>query len=209
MTVQDFLTLVRYSELNNIAIGSNVDAVITFTNLGLIELYTRFPIKVEECVIELFEGVTSYEMPSNFMYPLKAYDETPSTSTETRTPITIGDESDPYSIFFPDWDTVQVPVVANNSYISIIYVSTPTPLVNTPEGLASKLEIPDALVDALASYVGYRGHLGVRGDGQAENNAHWIRFDRNCKKALELGVACPSDAWELWDKSRLYSKGFV
>lgn len=209
MTVQDFLTVVRYSELNNIAVGSNTDAVLAFTNLGMIELYTRFPIKVEEHVIALIEGTTSYEMPDNFMYPLDVYGEAPEDGSQTLVKIPINEEEDPYSIFFPDWNTVQIPLVANGSYISIIYVAKPTPIVNTPESLASILEIPETLVDALASYVGYRGHLSVRGDGESENNAHWVRFDRNCKKALELGVAYPSDADALWSSSRLFNKGFV
>jgi hypothetical protein len=209
MTVQDFITLVQYSELNNIAIGSNTDALVAFINLGMIELYTRFPIKVEEHVVNLSEGVTEYQMPANFMYATSAYGEASAELTDQLVRLSINEEDDPYSIFFPDWNSVQIPLVANGSSISIVYVATPTPVVNTVEGLAAELEIPDTLIDALASYLGYRGHLGVRGDGESENNAHWVRFDRNCKKARELGVAYPYDADSFWDSSRLASRGFV
>ena len=208
MTVQEFITLVRYSELNNIAVGANLDAVIAFTNLGLVELYTRFPIKVEEHIINLEEGSTFYDMPEDFMYAISAYGEALEGDT-TLVPVAINVEDDPYSIFFPDWNTVQIPLVASGSSISITYAAKPAPIVNTEEALALPLEIPDTLVDALGSYVGYRGHLSVRGDGEAENNAHWIRFDRNCKKALELGVAYPYDTEGLWNSSRLSSRGFV
>lgn len=209
MTVQDFITLVGYSELHNLAIANNTDAVIAFMNLGMIELYTRFPIKVEEHVVELVEGTTFYEMPDNFMYAANAYGEPLETDPEQLVPISINVEDDPYSIFFPDWNTVQIPLVANSTYISITYVAKPTSIVNTVEALAATLEIPETLVDALASYVGYRGHLGVQGDGNAETNAHWIRFDRNCQKALDLGVAYPYDADALWSSDRLSSRGFV
>jgi hypothetical protein len=209
MTVQDFITLVRYSELNNIAVGSNTDAVITFINLGLIELYTRFPIKVKEHIVNLSEGVTDYAMPTDFMYALNAYGETQEENPEVLVRLSINEEDDPYSIFFPDWNSVQIPLVANGSSISIIYVATPIPVQNTVASLTTELAIPDTLIDALASYVGYRGHLSVRGDGQSENNAHWVRFDRNCSKARELGVAYPYDSDSFWSSSRLFNRGFV
>ena len=209
MTVQDFITLVRYSELNNIAVGTNTDAVIAFINLGLIEIYTRFPIKVEEHIVNLSEGVTDYSMPTNFMYAINAYGEARAEYPDELVRLPINEEDDPYSIFFPDWKSVQIPLVANGSSISIIYAATPTTITNTVENLAAELDIPDTLIDALASYVGYRGHLSVRGDGQSENNAHWVRFDRNCSKARELGVAYPYDADSFWSSSRLFNRGFV
>ncbi len=207
MTVQEFLNIVRYSEVNNIAIKDDYDALIAFLNLGMIELYTRFPIKVEEYVIELFEGTTEYEMPDNFMFALAAYDEVPEGSKEKAIQIPINEESDPWSIFFPDWNTVQIPVVADDSYISIVYSAKPETVVNTEDGLSATLDLPDPLIDALASYIGYRAHLGVRGDGQSENNAHWQRFERNCVKARELGVAFPSDSMVM--ETRIMDRGFV
>lgn len=207
MTVQEFLTVVRYSEVNNLAVKDDYEALIAFLNLGLIEIYTRFPIKVEEHIIELFENTTEYQLPDNFMVALSAYGEVPDFSPKTVVPITINEESDPYSIFFPDWDTVQIPAVANGSFVSIIYIAKPETVVNTAEGLAAKLELPVPLIDALASYIGYRAHLGVRGDGQAENNAHWQRFERNCVKARELGVAYPADSMSM--ETRLLTRGFV
>jgi hypothetical protein len=207
VTVQEFLTIVRYSEVNNLAVGDNDDALIAFLNLGMIELYTRFPIKVEEHIIELFENTTEYEMPDNFMAALSAYGEVPDDLPENVVQVAINEESDPYSIFFLDWNTVQVPAVANGSYISIIYIAKPETVANTAEGLASELELPASLIDTLASYIGYRAHLGVRGDGQSENNAHWQRFERNCVKAQELGVAFPADSMTM--ETRLSSRGFV
>lgn len=207
MTVQEFLTVVRYSEVNNLAVKDDYEALIAFLNLGLVELYTRFPIKVEEHIIELFENTTEYEMPDNFMVALSAYGEVPDELPENVAPVAINEESDPYSIFFLDWNTVQVPAVANGSYISIIYIAKPKTVINSAEGLARELELPAPLIDTLASYIGYRAHLGVRGDGQAENNAHWQRFERNCVKARELGVAFPADSVSMG--TRLLARGFI
>jgi hypothetical protein len=207
VTVQEFLTIVRYSEVNNLAVGDNDDALIAFLNLGMIELYTRFPIKVEEHVVSLVEGITEYTMPANFMVALSAYGEESVDNPGVVVSVPINKESDPYSIFFPDWDTIQVPAVANGAYISIIYLATPETIVNSAEGLEATLDLPAPLIDTLASYIGYRAHLGVRGDGQAENNAHWQRFERNCIKARELGVAFPADSMSM--ETRLLVRGFV
>lgn len=207
MTVQEFLTIVRYSEVNNLAVKDNYDALVAFLNLGMIELYTRFPIKVEEHIIELKENTTEYEMPENFMAALSAYGEVPDDLPENVAPVAINEESDPYSIFFLDWNTVQIPAVANGSYISVIYIAKPETVLNTEEGLAAELELPVTLADTLASYVGYRAHLGVSGSGQAENNAHWQRFERNCVKARELGVAFPVDSMSM--RTRLPARGFI
>lgn len=207
MTVQEFLTIVRYSEVNNLAVQDNDDALVAFLNLGLIELYTRFPVKVKEHIIELDDSETEYEMPSDFMLALSAYEEKDVNNPGEVVRVAINEELDPYSIFFPDWNTVQVPIVAQGTYISIIYVAKPAVVVNTVEGLASTLDLPASLVDCLASYVGYRAHLGVRGDTQSENNAHWQRFERNCMKARELGVAFPADSMVM--DTRLSTRGFV
>lgn len=207
MTVQEFLTIVRYSEVNNLAIKEDYEALIAFLNLGMLELYTRFPIKVEEYVVPLLEGVTEYAMPDNFMTALSAYGEEPASDSGIIVPVAINEETDPYSIFFPSWDKVQIPAVAEGAYVSIIYSAKPDLVANDEEGLASTLQLPSSLFDALASYIGYRAHLGVRGDGQAENNAHWQRFDRNCLKARDLGVAFSADSMVM--ETRLFSRGFV
>lgn len=205
MKVQEIVDIAKYSELNGIAVKDDIKAILAFLNLGVVELYTRFPIKTEEHIIELQEDVTMYEMPENFMYAISAFGEVPEASMDVLSEVPINEPEDPYSIFFTDWNTVQIPAVANGSYISVIYVAKPATV--SEADLDTELEIPITLVDALVSYIGYRGHLGVRSDGQSENNAHWFRFERNCQKARELGVAFPVDSFNMPD--RLKDRGFA
>lgn len=207
MKLQEVVDIARYSELASIAIKDNTSAIISFINLGLIELYTRFPIKVEEFVVNLVDGVVTYDLPYNFMYATAAYIENPETTSDDLVPIALNEEGEEQSIFFPDWNTVQVPntITDTNTFVSILYVAKPATL--TIDDLDSEIYLPDTLIDALVSYVGYRAYLGVRSDGQSENNAHWIRFDRNCKIARELGVAYPLDSLRMID--RLKDRGFA
>lgn len=207
MVVQDIIDIAKYSELNNLAVKNDVDAIVAFINMGLLELHKRFPLSIEEHIVSLQEGVTLYSLPSNFMYALEAYGEVDLTTGVLNEPnrIPINDVDDPESIFFPNFTQVQVPLTATGAYVSIIYVTKPVRI--TTDDLSTEISIPETLIDALLHYVGYRAHSGIRGDGQAENNMYYARFERSCEKARELGVAYPLDSWKM--SNRLLDRGFV
>lgn len=208
MIIKDVVSLAKYSELAGVATKDNIDAITAFINLGMIELYKKFPIKVEEHIVDLVEDTVYYEMPENFMYILSAYGEVPAVDKEKTLLLPINEEDCDYSIFFTDWNTVQIPSDISGDHVSIIYVAKPKPItaVQADDGITT-LDLPDTLVDALLSYIGYRGHLGVKSDSQSENNAHWARFERNCKRAVDAGVAYPSDSLSMI--KRISDRGFV
>ena len=203
MNVQEVIDIAKYSELNNLSVKDNNEAIVSFMNLGMIELYTRFPIKTEEYSTALVEDQSVYDLPNNFMYALSVYSDTGTDGELEEYPI--NDTSNAYSVTFPDWKTVQVPDTITGSLITIIYVAKPTTI--SVDSLTSSIDLPDTLVDALVSYIGYRGNLGIRGDAQSEGASHWQRFERNCKKARELGVAFPIDKLDM--STRINARGFV
>lgn len=208
MIIKDVVTTAKLTELQGVAVKDNIDAIVAFMNLGMLELYTRFPLSVKEHLIELNTNVLYYDMPSDFMYATAAYGEAAESSSDQSVVIPINDESDPYSIFFIDWNTVQVPSPETGSFIALLYGAKPAPItVSQAEDGVTELALPDSLVDALLSYLGYRAHLGVKSDSKSENNAQWLRFDRNCKKAIELGVAFPSDTMNM--TGRITDRGFA
>lgn len=205
MIVQDIINLAKYSEVASTAIKDNNEALILFMNAGLIELYKRFPIVTNEVVIPLVEGTTLYDLPADYMYAMSAYEEVEENGSGIVAEIPINDEYSERSIFFPNHKQVQVPLVANNSYIAIIYVAKPTRY--TVNDLAVEVDLPETLIECLLHYIGYKAHLGIRSDGQSENNAHFMRFERSCEKARELGVSHSIEA--LRAAERLFHRGFV
>lgn len=206
MKIQEVVDIARYSELNSVAMKDDVNAIVAFLNIGMTELYTRFPIKVKEFVAELVEGQSLYDLPDDYMYALSAYVEPEETAaTNELVQIAINDAGEEKSIYLPDWKTLQVPDEITSSIVSLVYVAKPTPI--RADNLEAEIELPDTLVDALMSYLGYRAHLGIRSDAQSENNAQWQRFERNCKKARDLGVAYQLDALDM--SKRLSDRGFV
>jgi len=192
MTVNKVIDLAVKGELKKLAVKDDIDSVISFINLGMIELYKRFPLDTEEVIIELGRATTGsdpyemisntiYKLPGDMMYISAAYEEDGSE-------IPINKEDNPLSIMTISWNKIQVPVATEGAFISIIYVKEPTLLENTTEGLASDIELPVQLVEALLHYIGYRGHGSIDGNIQAENNTHYQRFEASVQRAKTLGV---------------------
>jgi hypothetical protein len=171
----------------------------------MLELYKRFPIKIEEYIVTLDEGTTTYLLPDDFLYALNAYGEVEE-GVETPPPqIPINEENNVYSIYIPNHKELQIPLNTTGTQISLIYGAKPERY--DEDDLAEELYLPETLIEPLIHYIGYKAHLGIRGTEDSETNSHYLRFDRSCKKARELGVAYPMDSWEM--TSRMYDRGFV
>lgn len=192
MTVQDIIDLAVKGELKKLAVKSDTPSIVSYINLGMIELYKRFPLDTEEIIITIGEitvpedpyqmiSSTIYKLPSDHMYITGAYEEDGSE-------ISINKEDDPFSIMTISWNKIQIPVATDGANISIIYVRTPDLIGTAPEDLALDIELPAQLTEALLHYVGYRGHGAIDGNIQAENNTHYQRFEASVNRAKMLGV---------------------
>ena len=51
MTVRQVIELAKASELNGLSTANKDDVVLGFLNMGVLELYKRFTLKVEEYLI--------------------------------------------------------------------------------------------------------------------------------------------------------------
>lgn len=204
MTVQEIIDYAKNGELKNIAVKNDTEAVLGFINLGMIELYKRFPLLVEEHVIELLDGVEIYTMPSNFMWVVAAYDEVPEDSDDIVAVIPINEEDNPLSINTVSWNTIQVPVTVAGSYISIIYAAAPVYITNAD--LATDIQIPPQMIEALLNYIGYRAHGSVNGEINSENNTHLMRFESSVKRIEQMGMFTSDD---MNMDTKFYNRGFV
>lgn len=204
MTLQDIINLARSGELSNLAVKDDNDAIIGYINLGLIELYKRFPIETDEHLITLQDAVDIYTMPSDFMWIVAAYDEVPALSDRDTMPIPINEEDNPLSINTVSWNKIQVPVTTEGATISIIYASSPETF--TISDLSESVPVPAQMVEALLHYIGYRAHGAMDGNVQAENNTHYQRFELSCRRIEDSGMFTADDMSTV---NRLYSRGFV
>ena len=221
MTVREVVDLAQNSELKNIAVGRENATVIGYINLGLIELYKRFPIETDEVVIRLgdpsdpcYISDTTYKMPNNYMGIIAAYDEQPDDSVSMiGNQIPINEEENPESIMTMGFNKIQVPAAPYGAYISIIYSAGPSLIISSSLLDSSGNFINDAdiplpyfMMEPLLHYIGYRGYLSLNADVNTDNNTHYMRFDASCRRILELGLLTGDDV----DASiRFIDKGFV
>lgn len=210
MTIQNVIDLAVGGELKSIAVKNDVDSIINFINLGLIELYKRFQLDTKEVIYDLsnpadlnYISETMYQLPEDFMYAIAAYGEVSAGSYGTNE-ISINDSEDPDGIFIVSYDKVQVPTVSDGAKISIIYVANPPFFTST--NLGDRIPIPNALLEPLLHYIGYRGHGSLDGSLTTENNSHLTRFESSVNRARLLGVVTPEG---ISTSTRLSKGGFV
>ena len=204
MTVQQIINLAKNGELKQLAVKDDVDAVLGYLNLGLIELYKRFPLKVEEAIIELRDDTVIYDLPKDCMWLITAYGEVSENDSNAINILNINTEDDMFSINTISWDKIQVPSSVLGDYISIIYAASPPFL--TEDNLEDDLGVPPQLLEALTEYIAFKGHASQNGDAQAENNVHYQRFEASCVRVKKQGMITPDDVVM---PNRIEIKGFI
>ena len=204
MILQNVVDMAVKSELSNLNIKDDNEAIVSFINLGVIELYKRFRLEVKEHMVELQDNVEIYDMPDDFMSLVAAYGEVEEPSVDNVNPLPVNVEDDPLSVNTVNWYQVQIPVAVTGGFVSLMYASAP-PYLSTDD-LDSALPIPIGLVEALLHYVGYRAHAAMDGSIQAENNTHYQRFEASCQRAKLDGVITADDVNM---GTRIESRGFA
>lgn len=204
MTVGQVIELAKVSELNGLKIGENTTSVLGFLNLGMLELYKRFSLKVEEYIITLEDMVDIYVMPSNYMWVIAAYGEVDIRSTEVVNELPINEEDNPLSVNTVGWNKIQVPVSVSGAYISIIYVARPE--MYEVGDIDVELDLPPQMIEPLLAYIGYRANATIDSGVQSEDNAWYIRFENSCNKIRQESMINSDD---MFMNSRISKRGFI
>lgn len=212
MKLSTILAQAKSGELSNIAAKDDEEKIVQYINLGLIALYSKFPLKIDEAIIELQAGKTMYKLDGTegtlvnvnglpivadtVMKIVAAYDEV--------SEIPLNNESDETSIHTPTYDSIQVPLTADNSYISILFRAMPDDVeyeVVDDVLVDKEVALPKQMLEALLHYIGYRAHGAMNGSVDKENNTHLQRFEASCKKLETFGLI-PTDSLEMNNHDR-------
>lgn len=217
MTANEVIALARVGELSKLSIAIKDDntVLLGFINLGLVELYKRFPLKNDEAIVTLRDGKTIYKLDGTdpdvsmgepFMYLIGAYEDGTDTDFSASVlSLPINEEDNIYSVNSISYNSIQIPLVTTGAYISLIYVAKPTKV--TALTLDEELDLPDQMIEALLHYIGYRAHGAMDANIQTESNTHYMRFEASCNKLKELGVGIAPDDVSM--NNRISMKGFV
>ena len=204
MTVGQIIDLAKNGELNGLKVGDKPEVLVGYMNLGVLELYKRFQLKVEEHIINLEDTVDIYTMPNDFMWMIAAYGEVPVDSVESVNILPINEEDNPLSINTVGWNKVQVPVSVVGAHISIIYVARPD--MYSVTNLDEEVSLPAQMVEALLSYIGYRANSAIDTGVQTEDSVYYQRFEASCEKLRQYGM---SNGDDMYMNKRLATRGFV
>lgn len=204
MTIRQVIDLAKTSELSNLSIAENDDVILGYLNLGMLELYKRFTLRVEEWLVTLEDGVEIYSVPADFMWVVAAYGEVPLSSTDLVNILPVNEEDNPLSINTVSWNKVQIPNSIDGAYVSIIYVASPT--YYTIDDLDNTIDIPIQMVDALLAYIGYKANTSIDSGVQTEDSMWYIRYEKACNLLEQRSMVNSND---MYMNERIDIRGFV
>ena len=204
MTVKQVIDLAKASELTGLPAASKDETVLGFINLGVLELYKRFTLSVEEWIIALEDGQSYYTAPEDFMWIIAAYGEVGMDSVQEVNVLPVNEEDNPLSINTVGWNKVQVPLSVTGAYVSIIYAATPE--VYSVTDMNKTVNIPPQMIEALLAYIGWRANSTIDTGIQTEDTVWYNRFESSCSRLEVKGFINAND---MVMTNRLNMRGFV
>lgn len=204
MRLKSIINNARNRELKQLSAKDKTDEVIvSYINLALIALYSRFQLKTEEVILRLHTGKILYKLDGtdndvyqgtevydgeDFMGITKVFNENGE--------ISINNDNDPFSVYTTSYDTVQVPYATDTEYLSLIYRAAPTEVLFIDDGTGSatdtNVHLPKHMMEALLAHIGYSAYSSIDIAQQTETNLYMSRFDKACN-TLELLGLVPQD----------------
>lgn len=212
MLLSTIIDAVKYGELQNVYTEEKLPQLISFINLGLIQIYSKLPIIEKQVTIQEYPQISLYKLSSMYArhnhlssvrhkYILDTPDNPfmddvlfiTGISDEYGFDIPLNDEHHRHSIFISSYDTIQIPNANENEAIFVIYRAKPkgiNPLIK-PE-LLDKTEVilPDYLLEALTAFIGFKAHQAIGGqEGLAASQAFYQRFTELINQAIADNIA--------------------
>lgn len=196
MTIAQLIDLAKSGKLRNIKVPNETPSILGYINLGLIELYKRFPLRVEEALVTLKDGKTEYKldhtdpdvsMPADadFMWIAAVYQEVPKGSPKHYSVVPVNEEDNPESVQTVNWNTIQVPVTTTGAYLSIIYVASPR--YYTIDELDETVPIPPQMLEPLLEYVAFQAYVAAD-DSDSGYDRYYGRFETSCGRIEQRGM---------------------
>jgi len=202
------ITLLKSSELKQLAVKDDAAAVLGFLNLAVLELHKRFILIQEEAVVTQATGVTTYVLATgadNVVIDLsdheiliieKVYDE-------DDLPYIINGNKDEDFLKISPYNTIRVAAdaVEDGYVMNVEYRGTPIFMTADTDAVP----LAPQFYDALFTYVAYKSHLGVKAGLKDENNTYYLRFEAACKRIIDEGLFPQDDLYS----TKFESRGFA
>jgi len=175
--------------------------IITAINAGMEQLYIRFPLKLQEIMIQQFDHITNYKLHSDFALSNTASTEpykyindyAPDTFTddvikielvynEIGVEVPLNDADDHYSFFTPEFNILQIPYPDAVNAASVVYRAMPTLISRTETDTTTEVAVPPTMVEPL---IAYTTHLLV--NDQEDKQTFLAKYLRLCEDLEKYG----------------------
>ncbi len=192
MLASEAIANLRQTELKQLSATSIVDAtVIGYLNEAVLELYKRFNLWQDSCILTQADAVQKYTLDGiDVNTDIDLSDKQLILISEAYDPegdeLSLNDEDDPYGAVTPKYNIVEFPpdgVTAGNQF-SIVFRAAPLDMTQTTD----TIDLTPVLFSAMYFYVGFRAHVSQKGNEQLENNTHYKRFLGECNRVERLGL---------------------
>lgn len=200
--------------------------LMSHVNMGLKEVYKRFWLRSEEVIIQLYDHIATYTLDKKYaitnkmsVEPYKYIIDSPiepftnnvlkieQVFDEGGRQMFLNDRTEPWSVFTPAYNQVQIPFPERHNSMVIQYRAA-HPTIKYEFGMDPEkieLQIPEGLLEPLLFYIASRAFAGLNTDMNQEGNNYLQKFEASCKKAEELGLQVTTNLSNL----RLDQRGWV
>ena len=216
MKLSFILSQLKNSELSTLSPNFFTDKkLLSMLNSALIDLYTIFKLETKEAIISL--DVTGVKT----IYSFDGTD--PDVLTEGQ-PISVGsfmsfvcinnddgsvslfnDDDDPLSLFTPEWNKVEVALVEDRKFVSVIYKTNPTMYSTNDIALDPDVNIPLFFIEPISLFVGWKVYNAINAKQQMDNNTYYMRYKVAIENIINRGLIVPDDNYRL----NVQDKGYL
>jgi len=212
MLLHDLLNQLTFGELFQLEIGGNNELgiqpvdfpkVIPHINLGLIELYKRFPLKIDEVIIEQYDQIQTYYLRSKYAQsnieskePIKYIADSiykpfkdgvlriETVYNELGEELFVNDNSKQWSVFTPSYDSIQIPMSVTGNAFTVGYRASHEYIHSTAlDDKTYEVDIPVGLLEPLLLYIASRMYASLNFDGSGnEGMSYYQKFEAACNQ---------------------------
>lgn len=195
MKVQELIDLARI-RLQSLQVSENTNALISFINLGMNELYRKFNLAIRSETITVNSDLALYELRNDDVQMLLTiYNKFGRELTQSD----VLDSMDyDYKIVNYRSFLLRKPF---DGYLYAVYKATPTKLVDVND----TVDLPDSMVNALLTYVAYMANNTINRDNQQEAANQYQIFRDLCTELDMQGFKIPLNT----EKVAVQARGFV
>ncbi len=209
MRVSDLIRKLSYGELSNLAMSSegsgtikeaSIPKIIQYLNDGMLKLHSRFNLSEKNLLILQLAHVTNYHLKKRFAEASESNEENHYIKDLIGDPFEedvikvlevydgngfvrpLNDKEDPYSVFTPQPDTIQVPNPVANIALAVTYQARHRPIIDHGnEVLLQEFQIPFFLEPAIQSYIAYKVYSHMNGqENKLISQEHLQTYEMVC-----------------------------